>query len=63
MSFMSNQTEFQYDFPRRVTQVVKVTFNGETQYDRKYDRFCKLTIRKIIQRKMSIGVHNPLGDF
>ena len=35
----------------------------EAQYNRKYDRFCKLTTRKIIQKKMSIGVHNPLRDF
>ena len=27
MSFMSNQTELQQDFPRKVTQVVKITFN------------------------------------
>ena len=26
MSFMSNQTEFQLDFPRKATEVVKITF-------------------------------------
>ena len=27
MRFMSNQKEFHKDFPRKVTQVVKITFN------------------------------------
>ena len=32
------------------------------QSDLKYDRFCKLTSRKIIKKKMSLGPHNFLMD-
>ena len=48
MSFMSNKTEFQWDFPRKVVQVVT----------------SKLTATKnLIKKKMSLGLPILLVDF
>ena len=49
---------------KKMAQVMKFTFTKlKRQYKHKYDRCCKLTTRKIIQKKMSLSLHNLLVGF